>query len=184
MIERHNKKFSLYSLPSDEIMLAFAGAENEHYYEEFQSGYLLPSELEYRTMDDTELIVITACFSGDGDFDVHNGIMGFSSMLRANGVKSGVYSLWECGDFSAYVFMEKFYELLSIYTVGIAINETKRYMSKITVYELKNWLIRKRKKYPQNLAIENKIKILDGRQNQQAKYFKYHDWSCFYLILY
>ena len=59
-----------------------------------------------------ELVVLSACNTGNGNFKDGEGIMSLSRALTYSGVKSSVYSLWQVPDKETAEIMISFYENL------------------------------------------------------------------------
>lgn len=59
-----------------------------------------------------ELIVLSACNTGNGNFKEGEGVMSLSRALTYAGVKSSVYSLWQVPDKETSEIMISFYENL------------------------------------------------------------------------
>ena len=75
-------------------------------------GYLMASEIARLDWEDTEMVVISACDSGRGQFFSGEGIYGLKRAINLAGSKSSLLSFWKVNDQSTAAFMKSFYEKL------------------------------------------------------------------------
>jgi CHAT domain-containing protein/tetratricopeptide (TPR) repeat protein len=79
-----------------------AGAGNE--------GLLFALEAEGLNLDGTELVVLSACDTAQGDVDYSEGVFGLARALRTAGARYVLVTLWKLDDFMARDFMVDFYK--------------------------------------------------------------------------
>jgi CHAT domain-containing protein len=76
-----------------------------------------------------ELVVLSACNTGQGDSSERDDVIGLTRGLLASGAQSALVSLWPVADASASLFMQHFYGLLSQgVPVGRALRESQEYL--------------------------------------------------------
>ena len=124
----------------------FAGAQNwlntkkeDKYY---GNGILTADEISRLDLHETELVVLSSCYSGAVDIDVAKGASGLRSSFKSAGAKYIVMSQWELSDLGAAIMMDKFYEYLESMPVADALKNAKLYLRNVTVGELRlnGWL--------------------------------------------
>lgn len=94
--------------PSSAIVLA--GANNTHLsFDNTSDGYLTAAELSRLDLDGTELVVLSACSTGQGDIRTGEGVYGLQRALTVAGARSTLLSLWKVDDEATAEFMKKFY---------------------------------------------------------------------------
>ena len=72
----------------------------------------MASEIARLDWEDTEMVVISACDSGRGQFFSGEGIYGLKRAINLAGSKSSLLSFWKVNDQSTAAFMKSFYEKL------------------------------------------------------------------------
>jgi CHAT domain-containing protein/Tfp pilus assembly protein PilF len=68
------------------------------------------SDITQLDLPPTELVVLSACESGLGDFENYEGVLGFSRAFRLAGADKIMVSLWEVSDEDTRIFMGFFYD--------------------------------------------------------------------------
>ncbi len=81
------------------------GIQNDGY----NNGILSAEEVKSLELKDTELVVLSACDTGLGDYSVGQGVIGLQSALMIAGAKSIIMSLWEVNDEVSRKIMTSFY---------------------------------------------------------------------------
>lgn len=76
-----------------------------------REGILLASDISHMDLSDTQLVVLSACYTGSGRI-LSDGIYGLQRGLKKAGVKSIIMSLWNESDAMGCVFMSEFYKHL------------------------------------------------------------------------
>jgi len=72
-------------------------------------GYLTALEVSKLNWNDTELVVVSGCESGQGDLQSGEGVYGLKRAIAVAGARSSLLSLWEVDDKATAEFMESFY---------------------------------------------------------------------------
>lgn len=113
--------------------LVLAGANNVWNREEKgagEDGVLTAQEVVNLNLNNTSLVVLSACETGLGDIKGSEGVYGLQRAFKMAGVRYIIMSLWQVPDKETAEFMEIFYsKLLLIKDTGKAFSETQRAMS-------------------------------------------------------
>jgi CHAT domain-containing protein len=88
--------------------VALAGA-NAAGRASFQDGILYAIEAQNLNLDGTELVVLSACETGQGVIEKGEGVYGLVRALRTAGAKHAVVALRKIPDDETSQFMQKFY---------------------------------------------------------------------------
>jgi CHAT domain-containing protein len=91
--------------------LVLAGA-NEPGKDPNDDGYLTAAEAVALNLKGTELVVLSACSTGQGDVRTGEGVYGLQRSLTVAGARSTLLSLWKVNDEATAAFMERFYKRL------------------------------------------------------------------------
>lgn len=94
-------------------MLFLAGAQNTLDKKPLNSkedGILTAYEVLNMNLDSTELVVLSACKTGQGKVQNGEGVYGLQRALRIAGAQSLLLSLWDVDDEVGRTFMQTFYE--------------------------------------------------------------------------
>ncbi|MDX1627260.1 MAG: CHAT domain-containing protein [Fulvivirga sp.] len=93
--------------------LLFSGVVNYYQADELaltHDGVLTAYEAQQLNLDQTELVVLSACETGLGHLDAGEGVYGLQRAFRAAGANSIILSLWKVDDQATRDFMVTFYE--------------------------------------------------------------------------
>ena len=91
------------------IVLAGANNPDKNIYDD---GYLTALEVSKLNWNNTELVVISGCESGQGEIKAGEGVYGLKRAIAVAGARSSLLSLWEVDDRATAEFMETFYKKL------------------------------------------------------------------------
>jgi CHAT domain-containing protein len=92
--------------------LALAGANrglHGHTDPDGEDGILYALEVQTLNLEDTELVVLSACDTGHGTLDYSEGVYGLVRGFRIAGARHVLMSLWKLDDVSTHEFMRQFY---------------------------------------------------------------------------
>lgn len=78
----------------------------------YDDGLLTAGEAQYVDCEQTELVTLSACETGLGEEQYHDGVYGLTRAFSIAGAKSVLTSRWKIADEASEVLMAKFYELL------------------------------------------------------------------------
>ena len=91
--------------------LVLAGA-NQPTLDPNDDGYLTSAEALDLNLKGTELVVLSACSTGQGDVRTGEGVYGLQRSLTVAGARSTLLSLWKVDDAATAEFMLRFYKRL------------------------------------------------------------------------
>ena len=91
--------------------LVLAGA-NQPTLDPNDDGYLTSAEVLNLNLKGTELVVLSACSTGQGDVRTGEGVYGLQRSLTVAGARSTLLSLWKVDDAATAEFMLRFYKRL------------------------------------------------------------------------
>jgi CHAT domain-containing protein/Tfp pilus assembly protein PilF len=91
--------------------LVLAGA-NQPDADPNDDGYLTAAEAAALKLDGTELVVLSACSTGQGTIRTGEGVYGLQRALAVAGARSTLLSLWKVDDVATAEFMTRFYTRL------------------------------------------------------------------------
>ena len=91
--------------------LVLAGA-NQPDLDPNDDGYLTAAEAVNLNLKGTELVVLSACSTGQGDVRTGEGVYGLQRSLTVAGARSTLLSLWKVDDAATAEFMGRYYQRL------------------------------------------------------------------------
>jgi CHAT domain-containing protein len=91
--------------------LVLAGA-NQPNLDPKDDGYLTAAEAVNLNLKGTELVVLSACSTGQGEARTGEGVYGLQRSLTVAGARSTLLSLWKVDDAATAAFMERYYRRL------------------------------------------------------------------------
>jgi CHAT domain-containing protein len=91
--------------------LVLAGA-NQPDLDPNDDGYLTAAEAVNLNLKGTELVVLSACSTGQGEVRTGEGVYGLQRSLTVAGARSTLLSLWKVDDAATAEFMRRFYQRL------------------------------------------------------------------------
>jgi CHAT domain-containing protein len=91
--------------------LVLAGA-NQPALDPNDDGYLTSAEALNLNLKGTELVVLSACSTGQGDVRTGEGVYGLQRSLTVAGARSTLLSLWKVEDAATAEFMVRYYKRL------------------------------------------------------------------------
>ena len=91
--------------------LVLAGA-NQPTMDPNDDGYLTAAEAVTINLKGTELVVLSACSTGQGEVRTGEGVYGLQRSLTVAGARSTLLSLWKVDDAATAAFMTSFYKRL------------------------------------------------------------------------
>lgn len=111
--KQDNSKEKEHSTVLSRSALIFAGAGNDELYVGMDDGYLTAEEISLLDLRDTELVVLSACQSGQGESTSAEGLDGLQRAFKKAGVQTLVVSLWDVSDVVTQEIMVAFYKYYS-----------------------------------------------------------------------
>jgi CHAT domain-containing protein/Tfp pilus assembly protein PilF len=114
--------------------LLFAGAsdalsDNKVFGGDYENGVLYAYEAMNLNIDNSELVVLSACETGLGEIQNGEGVYGLQRAFLAAGVKNIIMSLWKIDDIASQELMTKFYdEYLESGNIASAFRNAQRKM--------------------------------------------------------
>ncbi len=119
--------------------LVLAGANNPD-SNPIDDGYLTALEATGLQLTGTELVVLSACSTGQGEIRSGEGVYGLQRALTVAGARSTLLSLWKVDDAATAVFMTRYYSLLKEGKGrGEALVQVQREFRTDPAYKAKNW---------------------------------------------
>jgi CHAT domain-containing protein/Tfp pilus assembly protein PilF len=119
--------------------LVLAGADNPT-ANPADDGYLTAAEATGLQLDGTELVVLSACSTGQGVSKTGEGVYGLQRALTVAGARSTLLSLWKVDDDATRAFMVRYYTLLKEGKGrGEALVQVQREFRTDPAYKAKNW---------------------------------------------
>jgi tetratricopeptide (TPR) repeat protein len=137
----------IYTLANDPLMRSglimahanYAWANGSNPYEE-EDGILTAYEISHMNLQNTDLVVLSACETGLGDISGSEGVYGLQRAFRMAGVDYIIMSLWAVPDIETGEFMQQFYTYwLNGISIRKAFTKTQREMSTIYHNSPKKW---------------------------------------------
>lgn len=134
----------------------------------YGNGILTAAEIARMNLQGTELVVLSACHSGNSEFVGFEQQVGLHIAFGAAGVRYIVASLWALDDFATAVFMQMLCRIWKMTdNLPLALGRAKKFMKNLSVSQIKNNFL------TQNLREKEKQQILKSLENypEDYKYF-------------
>ncbi|MBU0764684.1 MAG: CHAT domain-containing protein, partial [Bacteroidetes bacterium] len=134
---RTSRAYCTFAFQTDPLLrtgIVLSGANdvwNSNPVNDSEDGVLTAYEVSNLNLENTQLVVLSACETGLGDIRGSEGVYGLQRAFKMAGVKFIIMSLWQVPDKETEEFMVTFYEkLLRSKDVRRAFNETQAEMRK------------------------------------------------------
>ena len=96
-----------------------------------EDGFITARELSRMNLDNTDLVVLSACETGMGETS-SEGVIGLQRGFKRAGANSLVMSLWKVDDYATSLLMEHFFEsYFKYHSKQKAMSETVHYLRTI-----------------------------------------------------
>ncbi|HWA35288.1 MAG TPA: CHAT domain-containing protein, partial [Cyclobacteriaceae bacterium] len=92
-------------------------------YSKYEDGFLTAYEVTQLDLDQTNLVVLSACETGAGEVQSGEGVWGLQRAFQLAGARTVMGSLWKISDEATATYMKSFYEK---YLNGADVNEAYR----------------------------------------------------------
>lgn len=106
--------------------------------EGYGTGRITAKEMYKFDFRSVKIAVFSMCFSGNGEVDYSQGLIGFKTVMLANKVREIVSCLWEADDFASAVLIKKMYENMKDMKPSEALRKAQQYLKSVSILELKN----------------------------------------------
>lgn len=106
-------KGSEHSMIRSGLLLAggnHAWKKGEPFRPDMEDGVLTAYEISQLNLNDTELVVLSACETGLGEIKGNEGVYGLQRAFKIAGVKNILMSLWQVPDYQTKELMIRFYK--------------------------------------------------------------------------
>ena len=79
-------------------------------YEKYEDGFLTGYEVTQMNLQQTQLVILSACETGLGDLQGGEGVWGLQRAFQMAGSSAVMGSLWKINDETTVYFMDDFYK--------------------------------------------------------------------------
>lgn len=117
--------------------LLLSGANKSKSINSDNDGILTSAEIANIDLNQTELVVLSACQTGLGKISTE-GVWGLQRGFKKAGVGAIIMSLWKVNDYSTRLMMEEFYRKLNsgksiVSSFNAAINKVRKFRGKVDI---------------------------------------------------
>lgn len=163
-------------------MLAFSGAQNYlaegTNIEGYGNGLLSAEEISKINFSGTEVVVLSACSSGNSIFSEHRQETGLHVAFGVAGVKYIISALWEVDDFATSVLMNYFYDNIKKgISVPMALYNAKLQLKNTTTGELAGLVKCDKEKMPESYM--NMLSEFEQLPDNYCYYSSIKYWGSF-----
>jgi CHAT domain-containing protein len=147
------------------------------------NGILTAEELLKYTIVGIKMCVLSICFSGNGQVDYSQGILGFRTAFLSKGVRVLVSALWEVDDFASAVFFSSFYK--NVFNMGPveALRKSQLYLKDVTLFELKQEGWFEKKKIHKLGLVASHMEEIASKPDETKLFNKTKYWAGFIVTI-
>ncbi len=110
---------SSYYMKQIGLVLAGANAYFSHQNNLISDGIISAYEISLMDLQNTELVILSACNTGLGSIDGSEGVYGLQRAFRIAGAKNIMVSLWQIPDQQTALLMQEFYKFWLIKKMSV-----------------------------------------------------------------
>ncbi len=150
--------------------LAFSGA-NRVPVADSDDGILTADEISSLSLDNVQLVVLSACETGLGEIAGGEGLLGIQRAFQVAGADTTIASLWQVGDVATMLLMERFYR-----------NHWERNMNQLEAFrEAQLYLLNHPEDVMNNKSFRGDRRVRATQYQKQSKRLSPEFWAAFSL---